>query len=265
MKKLKGFELKPPGVLRDLYQDLRDRHLLALVALLLVAIVAVPFLLSDSDSAQEPAPRGAARAGGPAAAPARMAVVRANPGLRAPRKRLEHRSPADPFEQQYASPPLSDESVTVEGSAEPEGEGGGTDAPIGGPPATTVHSGVIFYATALNVKITRSETKESGEVVHEPPIIRSRVLPTTTLLGEKAQVVTYMGASPKTRNPTFLISDKVTAVFGEGKCLAGTELCQVIELTENEPEVFVYGANAIRYRFTVLGTEIVETGRASRP
>ncbi len=38
--------IKPPKFVADLYADLRDRRLLPLVALLLVAIVAAPFLLS---------------------------------------------------------------------------------------------------------------------------------------------------------------------------------------------------------------------------
>ena len=46
-------ELKVPDFLRDLYYDLRDRRLLPLVALVIVAIVAVPFLLGGG-SKEEP-------------------------------------------------------------------------------------------------------------------------------------------------------------------------------------------------------------------
>ncbi len=270
MKNLKDVDLKVPAVFRDLYQDLHDRHLLPLVGLLLAAIVAAPFLLSDSSPKPEAPPAPAPEVAQSGATPAAMAVVRAAPGLRQPSKRLRHREPADPFKQQYVNPPLSENPVTIEASPEPGGEdsgsGGATDAPAGGaPPTSGAQSGVIFFATAVAVKITRSETKADGKVVHDEPIVRPQVLPTTTLLGEKAQVVTYMGASPKSRNPTFLISDQVTAVFGEGNCLAGTERCQLIELKENEPQVFVYGANDVRYRLTVLGTEIVETGRTEVP
>lgn len=262
MKKLKSPDLKVPQVFHDLYQDLRDRRLLPLVALLLIAIVAAPFLLSDSKEEVAPAP--VSRASQPGTEQASMAVVRAAPGLRKP-KRLRHREPEDPFKQQYVSPPLSEEPVTVQSSGATTNEESEVDSSPGGTTVTTVRSGVIFYATAATVKIVRSETTLAGEAVHQEPIIRQRILPSTTLLGEKAQIVTYMGPSSKTRNPTFLISEDVTAVFGEGNCLAGVERCQLIELKENEPEVFVYGANDIRYRITVLGTEIIETGRAERP
>jgi hypothetical protein len=263
-KKLKSPEFKVPPLLRDLYQDLHDRRLLPLVALLLVAIVAAPILLSDPPPEKTPPPSRGAGATAATAPPAAMAVVRATPGLRAPSKRLKHRRPADPFRQKYASPPLSSAPVTVEsteGSSEVEADATPDDVP----PVTTVRSGVIFYATTVTLKIVRSEEGIDGKIVHQPPVIRERVLPSTTLLGEKAQIVTYMGPSPKTRNPTFLISEKVTAVFGEGKCLAGTERCELIELAENEPQVFVYGANDVRYKFVVLGTELVETGRGERP
>jgi hypothetical protein len=200
-----------------------------------------------------------------------VAFCSSSPCLHNPGKRLDHREPRDPFKQKYVSPPLSEKSVTVESAPESgeetaSGAEGGTGAPVTTAPAgTEVRSQVVFYATAATIKITRSETKPDGEAVHEEPVVRPRVLPTTTLLGEKAQVVTYMGASPKTRNATFLISDQVSAVFGEGNCLAGTDRCQLIELKEGEPEVFVYGANDVRYRITVLATEIVETGRADPP
>lgn len=269
MKKPKTPQLKVPPILRDLYQDLRDRHLLPLVVLLLVAIVAVPFLLSDdAPKPREAAPRSAPSTATSGAQQASMAVVRAAPGLRAPKKRFEHRRPVDPFGQHHQGAAESQKSVTIEsgeeGSAgDGEGEGGG--APTAPPPVTTVRSGIVFFATAAKVQIVRSETTADGKVVHQPPILRDRVLPSTTLLGEKAQIVTYMGPSPKTRNPMFLVADQVTAVFGEGNCLAGTERCQLIELEEGEPEVFVYGENDIRYRLTVLETELVETGRADRP
>ena len=52
-------ELKVPPFLIDLYYDLRDRRLLPLVALVVVAIVAVPFLLGGgSEEAGDAAARG---------------------------------------------------------------------------------------------------------------------------------------------------------------------------------------------------------------
>ena len=46
-------KLKAPKFLADIYADLRERHLLPLVAVLLIAIVAVPIALSESGGEEE--------------------------------------------------------------------------------------------------------------------------------------------------------------------------------------------------------------------
>ena len=100
-------ELKAPAFLADLYYDLRDRRLLPLVALVVVAIVAVPFLLGDrSKKPAIPPPAVAAGAARQRAAPAAssLTVVEAKPGLRDYRKRLRDRTPTDPFEQRFTGP-----------------------------------------------------------------------------------------------------------------------------------------------------------------
>ena len=50
---LKLSEIKVPRFLEDLYLDLKERHLLPVTAILLVGIVAVPFVLGQSSDAPE--------------------------------------------------------------------------------------------------------------------------------------------------------------------------------------------------------------------
>ena len=262
MKNFKRPELKTPDALRDLYQDLRDRRLLPLVALLVVAIVAVPFLLSDPTEPEPPAVSPGGSAIGSAANTA-LTVVPAAPGLRDPKRRLEHREPQDPFIQKFKGEALSDESVDVESGGEPEGEGPGGEEPGGEGPPTTVDPGdtrLYYFTTAVKVKVVKSTPDPEGGVVRDE-VVLPRVLPSTTLLGEKQQVVTYMGLSPKTKQPVFLVSDEVTGVFGEGKCLAGTESCSLIELRVNQPELFLYRENGVRFRINVLDIELVKSGQ----
>lgn len=92
-----GPELRAPKVLVDLYADLRDRRLLPLVALLLVAIVAAPILLNKKGDSEEAPALTPAVAAGAEAADATFTVVPAEPGLRDYEKRLRHRTPLDPF------------------------------------------------------------------------------------------------------------------------------------------------------------------------
>ncbi|HET9592633.1 MAG TPA: hypothetical protein VFP17_06940, partial [Solirubrobacterales bacterium] len=119
MKKLKGPdlkmpELKVPPFAKDLFEDLRDRRLLPLVALVLVAIVAVPFLLSDG---AEPKPVTVKPAPKPAGASASaLTVVRSTPGLRDYRKRLRGRTPTDPFKKPSSPQDLSGAQLGTPGN-----------------------------------------------------------------------------------------------------------------------------------------------------
>ena len=89
-----GSTLKAPAFLNDLYYDLRDRRLLLPLALVLVAIAAVPFLLGSKPK-PVPAPPGGgiAAAVGDGGSGSKLTVVEAQPGLRDYHKRLKHRTP----------------------------------------------------------------------------------------------------------------------------------------------------------------------------
>lgn len=294
MKRLKGGpelkmpELKVPAFLVDLYWDLRDRRLLPLVGLAIVAIVAVPFLLGGGSKEEEvPVVAGASSVPSPEPASAKLTVVEAKPGLRDYRKRLRDEQPTDPFVQRYTAPQLkgtelggggeeasssstststststtkvtktsknSDSTSTTEVTTETNGESSpGSEG--GKVPQLTL------YSFAADVKIVRTTSSADGEKVTDPPTVRHRVIPPAALPGEKAQVVTYMGISPTTRKPLLLISDQVTAVFGEATCLSGANSCQLIEVEAGFPETFVFGAGDVRYKITVLKVYPVATG-----
>jgi hypothetical protein len=280
----KSMELKVPTVAKDLYQDLRDRRLLPLVVLLLVGIVAAPILLSGPGSDAPVAPIAADQGASASAAAndASLTVVKAAPGLREPGKRLARLRVKDPFRQHYTNAPVTQEASPVEtaGSSVTSEtsttevvaeETVGAPAETGGSPSENGSDSngsapgkgqLVFYAFAVDVKIARTETKPNGGKETEQVPTREQVLPATSLPGDKQQVVTYMGISPKTKKPLFLVSTDVTAVFGDAKCVTGSESCQLLELEEGIPETFVYGANDVRYKLTVLKVEPVVTGHS---
>jgi hypothetical protein len=267
---LKKPEMKVPPVLRDLYLDLRDRRLLPLLGLVLVAIVAVPFLLAEGS--EEPTVRPAG--GGPAIAEgnkqASLTVVRSAPGLRDYRRRLRRRSPTNPFKQRYTSPvlkgaKLGSESSTSESSSQSVTEEQAPAAPPAAPPVIPGTGGgqdtngdgipdyTSLYTYVLDLQITRIETKPDGSREKTGPTKRTDVKAPTALPGEKAPVVTYLGLGAKEpRLPMFLISSEVTAIYGEGECIAGVDRCELITLKRGFPVTFVYGENDVRYKINLL-------------
>ncbi len=298
MKKLKGPDLKVPEIkapafLSDLYYDLRDRRLLPLVAFVLVAIVAVPFLLSGGSSESGP-PRVEPPVSDSVNA-SQLTVVKATPGLRDYRERLQGRSPKDPFKGPEAKPDLSgaqlgskgdngfeSNEVTSSTSTTTTSEGKTTETTR----TTKEEDGVVttetetktesdelgsaeegqpgeitLFAFAIDVRIKKATTAADGSTKSGDPETRSRVLSPAPLPGEKTQVVTYAGISPKTKNPLFLVSDEVTSVFGEAKCLSGAQTCQLLEVEKGMPLTFVYGPAGDRYKITVLKVFPVTAGK----
>lgn len=119
------------------------------------------------------------------------------------------------------------------------------------------------------MQITHTATKENGEKETSGPTVRKRVLPYSALPSEKVPVVVYMGPNPNTHLPMLLVSEAVTSIFGETKCLSGDETCQLLEVETGLPVNFTYGPDLDRYKINVLKIYRVvidrtKTGRRAR-
>jgi hypothetical protein len=286
---LKMPEWKVPPLLVDLYWDLRDRHLLPLVGLVIVAIVAAPFLLGGgSDESAPPGSTAAASSAASGSPASTLTVVEAKPGLREYSKRLDHRKPTDPFGQRYTSPPPSqsgpelgsETTGTSSSSSTPPSSGGSSETPSTSTPTSGSGSGsgstppaespsskggaeagdLTLFAFAIDVKIVRIEGGDGGSQSKSEASTRHRVMPTTPLPGEKAPVVTYMGVGQGAKNALLMVSGNVDSIFGDAKCLSGTDACQLLEVEPGMPETFVYGDDQVRYKVNVLKIEAVPTG-----
>lgn len=296
---LKMPDLEVPPFLSDLWYDMRERRLLPLLALAIVAIAAVPFLLGGGSEEEEPAAGSDVIAGASRAAVPSFTVVESKPGVRDYRKRFENRTPEDPFKQKYRTAGLGsaqlNEPSAESGGGEGDGEGGGGTTPETEitRPAGPGRSGIVFFAWALDLKITKTtaggdaqgqsiglemragaETSQAGDTAGEKRLAaknpgkksettrRERVLPQTPLPAPKVPVATYMGRSVR-GNALLLVSDQVKSVFGESRCVSGAEFCQLIEVEPKFPITFVW-ANDDRYKFTIEDIELVVTGHADR-
>lgn len=277
-------KLQVPGFLGDLYYDLRDRRLLPLVALVVVAIAATPILLSQSSEAPPPAGGAIAALGEGGEPTSKLTVVEAQPGLRDYRKRLRGRKPTDPFRK--SAPKQSLAGAQLGGG---EGEGGassgsprststtvretsttktttesttGGSTGGGGGSAPGQGAGIVHYTYAIDVSVVHSTGSEAeGNKQSDPPESRKRVLPPSPVPDEQHQVLGYLGVNPKTHRALFLVSSEVTGTFGEGHCAFGGGTCQLIELEPGFPEVFELGPTD-RYSIKVTKVEPVALGPA---
>lgn len=295
---LKLSELKAPPFLSDLYWDLRDRRLLPLMVLVVVAIAAVPFLLGGGSEEELPPPA----VGGPSAstsaaaraAASSLTVVEAEPGLRDYRKRLEHRKPTDPFEQQYTAPraegaelgsPSENSSDSTVGTVTTGSTGSSTSgtttttgesSPATPSPSEPPSSGggkphLTFFTWAINVWIKKSGGADAEANDSQEPAVKHEVLPQTALPGEKAPVVTYMGLSRTAAEKQhdaralLLVSSDVKSISGETTCVSrpvAGGVCQLLEAEPGFPVTFVYGANETQYTIKILKIGLVVTGHS---
>lgn len=284
-KSLKPSDLKVPPFLSDLYLDLRDRRLLPLVALIVVGILAVPFLLGGGDKSEAPVAVKPIGGGAQASTTAQtFTVVQARPGLRNYRKRLARRKPVDPFKQRYTGPVLAGSQLnaqtttttttTTESSSSSEttvtspptgtGEGGGGSQNGGGNGGGSApgsqNPNLKIYTWKTTVQISRTETAPDGSVKMGDPVVHE-VKSLTPLPGEKTPVVTFVGVNPSTNLAVFQVSREVTALFGDGKCISGTSSCEMVEVEKGFPEIFEYGPGHVRYKFKVTKIELVRVAK----
>lgn len=280
---IKLSELKVPDFIYDLYYDLRERHLLPLVAILAIAIVAVPILLSQSSDA-EPAEEGAAVVATPSAVASGSGVLVAKsaPGLRAYNRRLRRLHAKDPFRQPQAAQATQTEApVAVTGGAEEATSAAGgaiseTPAPSDGPPSETTAEPVpgagkiTYFSYAIDVRVVTGSAQDSSaahssarDSTNETTVRRN--LPELTMLPSRSTpAVIYMGSTKDGKKALMLVSSDVQAIFGDGKCVLGSDRCELLALEPGLPETFVYGGAGRTFKLELQKIHLVTTDKLNR-
>jgi hypothetical protein len=271
--------MKVPPFLSDLYFDLRDRRLLPLVGLILVAIVAAPILLGGGTDEPEPVSPPPAVTGGSLPASKTLSVVKAEPGLRNYKKRLGHRSPTNPFKQRFAGPRLNgaqlnepttttSSSTTTGGAPESVSSAPSTTAPTTTTPGSgTTTERITFFTWGIDVQISKLPSEKVDPEADPEITTKPRVLAQTPIPGPKTPVVTFMGlarkaAEKKEPKALLLVSDDVVRVSDNAECVSGREGCQLVEAKPGQPITFVYGPGETRYTIKVLKIELIVTGHS---
>jgi hypothetical protein len=243
----------------------------------------VPFLLAGSAPKSEgPGPSISAPSAADTSGVGEIKVVSDDTQVRDYRKRLLGRE-KNPFDQHFTAPQLDGaqlgESTTTvptstdtggaslpepsgsttgststssAGSTPSSGAVGGTDVSDGSPTTTGSGSGdteteVRTITYAVDVRIVRNGHRRTRRDARE----------LAKLPSEKVPVVMYMGASRDGKKALFLVSDRVNSVFGDVRCLVGSDSCQLLLLEPGLPVTFVYGALNHRYRVKLLKLERV--------
>lgn len=263
-------ELKIPKSLVDLGRDLRERRLLPLIVLLVIAIVAVPIALSKSTPSPQGDEEGVGGVALAAQASQHLTAVPEAPGLRDYHRRLKGLQATNPFKAPATESPApeqatSSESVggeasasagasTPESSVTPAANGAVTSGET-----TTAHFEARYYTHAIDVRVVNSgagaSSSQSKPVVH-------RNLPTLSELpGRKAPAVVFMGADGK--RALMMISAGVQPVAGgDGHCtLLSAGVCQLMLLKPGQMEAFAYADSGHTVRIKLLKISLVVTHR----
>jgi hypothetical protein len=225
---------------RNLYADLVEKRLWPLAAALLVALVAVPVILSKP--AKESSSVGAPAAGSPALGASSAAIL----GETKPivtlggdggfRKHIARLARKNPFVQQ-ATGGSATKSTGQNATVEPSGTTGSgtTTAPVstpGGNPTTGGGEPQKLYRYVAKVKFGRiSQTKSKT------------VEPAEFLPSEQNPALLFLGADDSGDNALFLVSPDATA-RGDGVCVPSESDCQIVRMKKDDVEFFEVSLSA---------------------
>jgi hypothetical protein len=247
----------------DVVYDLRSRGLLPVVILLLIAMVAVPIVISRGSS-DTPAPSVQPTAGAAnAAVETESAVVSYTPGVRDYRKRLNDLSPENPFRQQFTksaaaasqlnstvntatatSVGTSDAaSTTGSGTVVSPGDTGSTGSTGGSKKKKKKKSSKQTYTYSVDVY-----AGEAGAAL--TPF--TNVQPLTPLPNPTSPVVAFYGLSTDHQQALFLVSNKVDNVTGSGICLPAPDDCALLALAGGQSQDLHYTKDGKTYRVATV-------------
>jgi hypothetical protein len=242
----------------DVVYDLRQKNLLLPALGLIVALVAVPVLISRSGSDGPALSSGfGAQASSQSTPETENAVVAYHPGIRNFKKRLSHLGPKDPFTQQFVTPPASastssttsidDLAQVLNGSSTSgsTGVGGGSTGSGGSggssKPGKVTHH-ITYFWWESDVEVGEAGTQLATQ---------NSVKPFQFLPSPDKPVLTYIGTVSGTQ-AVFLVSKDVTSLGGEGTCFPSADACQLLGLNAGKGADLIYGPDGKTYHVQVL-------------
>jgi hypothetical protein len=230
----------------DVVYDLRSRGLLPVVILLVVAMVAVPVLISRGNKSTSASLQPTAAAVKPSPL-SETAVVSYHPGgLRNYKQRLNDLSAKDPFHREFAQSAAA--ASQLESTVTPTKTGGGTKS-------TTDSSSVVNTGGSGGKKHKSSKTTYQvnllvGEVDSTLTPFNN-VASMTPLPSQSSPVVIYYGLSSDYKAATFLVSNRVGTLTGPGSCVPSPDDCALLTVPVGQSEDLQYAGDGKTYRVVV--------------
>lgn len=275
--------IQAPQILSDVYRDLRDRRLLIPAAVLVVALIAIPVMLSGGGAEVAPAPAPAGAIAADDATQVQSAVLVEQTGIRNYRKRLEALKSNNPFKQQFAVPTASSVAIEAGSGGGDSGAGTGSAAVVSPEQAASIESSASSGATEPSgggvgdagvsdaIEPVPSEPERVTEIKRVERLITRRIDVSVGPLGQakrendvrelallpskQTPVVAFLGVSEDAKKATFLVSATVASTDGDGSC-AGPD-CQFLTLRRGDQQMF-HAANGAIYRLRLLRVRDVE-------
>lgn len=266
----------------NLIIDLRNRRLLPVVGLLIVAIVAIPMLLKEEAPVPieaPPAPAGAAVASSDGILDSISFV--SSPQVRDYKDRLASFKAINPFKDRYAKRAARLEKqaekaaaaaesgggggLTGQGGSAPGGNakgvggdtgggatGGGGDSggggSTGGGDGGTVTE-VIIYSWEIDVKVG-----QIGDGEKKKGVKAGKFLP-----GEKRPIVQFLEGDFEETQAAFYVSRNVGKVDTNGNCIRSKKDCEFLILEEGQEAKFFYEPEGRTYRLKLGKVHLTQT------
>ena len=246
--------MTPPSLkpLKDLFNDLVDRRLWPVALALVVAIVAVPILLSSKSSgpgASSPAAASIPPAA-PASSPDRAIADTSVIATTASGRGLAASKAENPFVQRgpHAKPPTS-ASAPGPGVATASSSGGsssGTSSPGGSSPSSGSTAPVTSSPTYGPTRATKSPNKtpdyETASVLVRFGRVEDNrnlryVARLSPLPNADNPVLISLGVAKGTHTAVFLVSSD-THAEGDGRCRPSPASCQTVWIKQGQTEFF---------------------------
>jgi hypothetical protein len=240
----------------DVIYDLRQRNLLLVAIMLVVAIIAVPVLISASGPGASEGPVGVtANASADAHPEGESAVLAYQPGVRNFKKRLRDLSSKDPFKQQFAAAaaaPALDQGTST--STSTSGSGSSTTPGSSGSGGSSGNgSGKSKGKTKVKTE-TQTYVYETDVLVGESggALTRLNRIPQFQFLpGPDKPVLVYLGTTSGGTQALFLVSTDVSSVGGQGTCFPTADKCQLLGLNPGQSADMAYALDGKTYHVQV--------------